>query len=196
MQEIDEPRLEHDLEYRYEYLKEFVGFGPDDVAAIRETLALLAPIIPEIVDESYKTLLSNTATARHFVPRQSGFQGNAPESIEALSISHEQIQFRKDHLQRYLMNLLGHSYDSKVVKFFDVTARIHTPNAGNPNINVPLVQMNAFMGRLSDILTDKILGLEIEADAKLRCLRAFHKILWLQNDFICRQYQEPATPGE
>src|SRR5688500_4143634 len=31
---IDEPRLESDLSYRFGYLAEFMGFGPDDIATI------------------------------------------------------------------------------------------------------------------------------------------------------------------
>jgi hypothetical protein len=93
-----------------------------------------------------------------------------------------------DHMQSYLMQLLGHAFDSRIAVLFDAVGKMHTPKTGNPNINVPLVQMNAFMGMLADLLTDRVLTLNADHDTKINCLRAFHKILWIQNDFITRHY--------
>ncbi len=36
MEKLDEMRLELDLAYRYGFLKNFMGFGDEDVAAIRK----------------------------------------------------------------------------------------------------------------------------------------------------------------
>lgn len=180
MEHVDEERLETDLDYRYEFLRDFIGFGPDDVAAIRKVLGQLAPQVPAIVAESYETLLSYDLTARHFVDGKDGAEG--------LSLEDEQVKFRRDHLQRYLMNLLGHSFEKKIAAFLDTVGKMHTPKAGSPDVNVPLVQMNAFMGLLSDVLTRRLLELDTDSDTKIACLRAFHKILWLQNDFINKHY--------
>jgi hypothetical protein len=65
---------------------------------------------------------------------------------------------------------------------------MHTPKAGSKNIHVPLVQMNALMGFVSDALLATILGLEVDNETKTRALRAFNKLLWLQNDLISRHY--------
>ena len=188
MEKLDEARLELDLVYRYEFLKNFVGFGDEDVAAIRKVIAQLATQVPEIVEEQYQKLLAYDATARHFVERQHGYEGPLPESLADLSAEHGQVKFRMDHMQRYLMQLLGHSFDNKIAVLFDAVGKMHTPKTGNPKINVPLVQMNAFMGMLADVLTRRLLALDTDHDSKINCLRAFHKILWLQNDFITRHY--------
>ena len=63
MQVIDEARLETDLQHRFEYLAEFVGFGPEDVAAIQAFAPHLGPRIGELVETTYKTLLQFDATA-------------------------------------------------------------------------------------------------------------------------------------
>lgn len=39
---IDEARLETDTPYRFGYVADFMGFGPDDVAAIHAAAPLLA----------------------------------------------------------------------------------------------------------------------------------------------------------
>ena len=189
MRVIDEERLESDLQYRYEYLADFIGFGPQDVATIQAAGPLLGPLIPQLVDQTYQKLLRYTATARHFVPRQAGYDGPLPPSIEQISAQHPQIQFRKEHLARYFMQILTRSYDSKMVLYLDMVGKIHTPRAGSQEIDVPLVQMNALMGLLSDILGDALVSQCGDLATAWRTLRSFQKLLWLQNDFITRHYQ-------
>ena len=188
MQTIDEARLESDIEYRYQFLCDFIGFTDEDVKTIQGLVVHLAPVIPSVVEQTYEKLLSYDATARHFVPRQHGYEGATPDSISDLSTNHEQIQFRKEHLTRYLMQLVGRAYDAKMIAYLDMVGKIHTPKAGNSAIDVPLVQMDALMGLISDILIQTITELNIEAEQKLGAIRAFSKLLWVQNDFIVRHY--------
>ena len=193
MKHIDEAQLESDLEYRYQYLADFIGFDADDVAAIHASVAHLAPLIPDIVEATYEKLLAGDATARHFVPRQHGFEGDLPQSLHELTEESAQIQFRKEHLRRYLMQLVGRAYDAKMVLYLDTVGKIHTPKAGNQEIDVPLVQMNALMGLLSDELIKAIIGFPVEPDDRLRTIRAFNKLLWIQNDLINRHYRAEHT---
>lgn len=189
MKHIDEPRLEQDLAYRFGYLTEFVGFGKDDVTAIHAAAAHLAPVVPALVDAVYDKLFSYDSTKRHFVPRQSGYEGAVPDSVEALTLQHEIIQFRKGHLARYLTALVTRPYDGKMVEYLDRVGAIHTPKAGSPQLDVPLIQMNALMGFVSDALTATILSLNLPRETEVASLRAFNKLLWLQNDLITRHYQ-------
>jgi Protoglobin len=133
-------------------------------------------------------LLSYDATARHFVPRQSGFTGPLPDDVSTLTQISPPIQFRKEHLSRYFMQLLGRAYDDKMTQYLDMVGKIHTPLAGNKAIDVPQVQMNALMGLLADTLTETILQQPLDAATILGTLRAFQKLLWIQNDFIHRHY--------
>ena len=189
MQKIDESRLETDPVYRYEFLAGFIGFTTDDIKLIQSSAPHLGPRIPELVNQTYEKLLSNDATARHFVPRQHGYDGPAPADLTALTAEHPQIQFRKDHLNRYFIALIGRSYDAKMVQYLDMVGRIHTPLAGNKEINVPLVQMNALMGVISSVLIGSIREWPIPPEVKLQTIEAFNKLLWIQNDFINRHYQ-------
>lgn len=188
MQTIDEQRLETDSLYRYEYLAEFIGFSEDDVRLIQAFAPHLGPQIGELVDRTYAKLLSYDATARHFVPRQHGYEGNIPANLNELDTNHPQIKFRKDHLNRYFMQLIGRSYDAKMVQYLDMVGKIHTPNAGSKQIDVPLVQMNVLMGLVSDTLMKVIIDSPLDNAHKTQTLRAFNKLLWIQNDFITRHY--------
>jgi hypothetical protein len=185
---IDEPRLEKDLGYRFQYLTEFVGFTPDDAKAIRAAAPALAPLVPTLVDAVYAKLYTYAATWRHFVPRQFGYEGETPQDLAHLTPDHPQIRYRKEHLSRYLAALVTKPYDGKMVEYLDMVGKIHTDKAGAKQIVVPLVQMNALMGFVADAFTATILGLKLDRDAEVKTLRAFGKLLWLQNDLIARHY--------
>lgn len=192
MRKIDERRLETDLEYRFAYLTEFIGLNIDDMASIHAAAPLLAPIVPQLVDTIYEKLHTYDATWRHFVPRQHGYEGETPAGIEFLTVDHEQIQFRKHHLGRYFTALVTRAYDAKMVSYLDMVGKIHTEKAGASEIDVPLVQMNALMGFVADALTSAILGFGLPRDEEVRTLRAFGKLLWVQNDLITRHDQRAA----
>jgi hypothetical protein len=188
MKRIDEPRLEEDLGYRFGYLAEFMGFGPDDVAAVHAAAPHLAPIVGSLVDAIYLKLFAYDATKRHFVPRQFGYEGEAPKDLESLTLDHPQIAFRKDHLTRYLVKLVTAPYDGKMVSYLDLVGKIHTPKAGSKALSVPLVQMNALMGFVAVAIQEAVLGLPLDAPTKAKTAAAFSRLLWLQNDLIVRHY--------
>ena len=126
------------------------------------------------------------------MPRQHGFEGETPADLKSFSVDHPQVRFRKDHLNRYFIQLIGRGYDAKMVQYLDMVGKIHTPKAGNKEINVPLVQMNALMGVISHALLNSISEWPLPPEVRLNTIKAFNKLLWIQNDFINRQYQEGA----
>lgn len=189
MQHIDEPRLETDTDYRFGYVAEFVGITGDDLDAIHAAAPALAPLVPALVDAVYDKLFGYDATKRHFVPKQSGYEGDTPTSIQELSLDHPMIAFRKKHLGKYLESLVTRDYDGSMVAYLDMVGKIHTPKAGSKDLDIPLVQMNALMGFVADALIATILGLGLDRDTESKTLRAFNKLLWVQNDLITRHYQ-------
>jgi hypothetical protein len=190
VKQIDEQRLEDDVAYRVGYVSEFMGFGPEDIAAIQGAATHLAPLVPVLVDAVYVKLFAYDATKRHFVPRQSGYEGSVPKSIDSLTLDHDIIEFRKQHLGRYLVALVTRAFDDKMINYLDMVGKMHTPKAGSESLDVPLVQMNALLGFVADALTNVIFGLQLDREAEARTVRAFNKLLWLQNDLITRHYQE------
>lgn len=190
MKHIDEAKLESDLGYRFGYVSEFMGFGADDIAAIHASAAHLAPVVPALVDAVYDKLFSYDATKRHFVPKQSGYEGSVPQSLSSLTQDHEMIKFRKQHLTNYLVKLVTAPYDAKLVVYLDMVGKIHTPKAGSKDIVVPLVQMDALMGFVADALVGVLMGLDMALDVKTKAVRAFTKLLWIQNDLIVRHYAQ------
>ncbi len=196
MQVIDEDRLETDVAYRFGYLADFMGFGADEVRTLHAAAEWLKPHVPALVDAIYDKLFAYDATKRHFLPRQSGYDGPVANDLASLSTDHEVIQFRKNHLGRYVTALVTRPYDAKMVGYLDMVGKMHTPWAGSPDLDVPLVQMNALLGFLADALTRTIFSLGLERDEEMGAIRAFTKVLWIQNDLVNRHYQRrPAEAG-
>ena len=188
LKHIDEAKLESDLAYRVEYLMEFMSFGEDDISTVHAAAPAVAPLVDTLVDAVYDKLFEYDCTKRHFVPRQSGYEGDVPPDLASLTLDHEQIKFRKNHLANYLKKLVTAEYDAKMLSYLDMVGKIHTTKAGSDTIDVPLVQMNALMGFVSDALIKAIAGLGLDHDAEIQAIRSFSKLLWIQNDLISRHY--------
>lgn len=193
MQKIDEGRLEQDLDYRFGYLAGFLEFTESDIKAIHAAAGLVAPEVPKLVDAVYDKLSQYDATWRHFVPRQHGYEGPVAESIDTLSMTDEVIEFRKQHLARYLQALVTREYNAKFVSYLNMVGAMHTPAKGNKSLDVPLVQMNALLGFVADALIATICDFDLDAETKAKTVRAFSKLLWLQNDPVNRHYAERLT---
>jgi hypothetical protein len=196
MRKIDEARLENDLSYRFGYLADFMQFEAEDIAAIHGAASILAPVVPTLVDAVYDKLFTYDATWRHFVPRQHGYEGEVADSVDSLSMDDEVISFRKQHLARYLTALVTKPYDGKMVRYLDNVGVMHTPSYGSAAIDVPLVQMNALLGFVADALHATVFSLNLDRETEQRTLRAFSKLLWLQNDLINRHYARIAAAEE
>ncbi len=196
MKKIDESRLESDLAYRFGYLAEFMEFSAEDIAAIHGAAGILAPCVPALVDAVYVKLFHYDATKRHFVPPQHGYEGRLATDVESLSLSDDVIEFRKQHLARYLAALVTKPYDDKMVQYLDTVGAMHTPVAGSAKLNVPLVQMNALLGFVADAINATIFDLALDQETERRTVRAFNKLLWLQNDLINRHYAAMAQAEE
>jgi hypothetical protein len=196
MKRIDETRLENDLAYRFAYLTEFIGFAADDIQAIHGAAKLLGPKVAGLVDAVYVKLFNYDATKRHFVPPQAGYEGELAADVDTLSLEDDVIQFRKQHLARYLATLVTKPYDAKMVQYLNVVGAMHLPSMGSADVDVPLVQMNALLGFVADAITATIFGLGLDAETEQRTIRAFSKLLWLQNDLINRHYAKIAVEEE
>jgi len=98
MRQVDARALAQPAE-RLRFLHEFVGFSADDRAAMTESLAVLGPHLPRILDQLYDFLLDREDTRRIFLGAQ-------------LEIDPIYIAQRKEHLTEWvLMAAAGSSLD-------------------------------------------------------------------------------------
>ncbi|KAF5330521.1 hypothetical protein D9619_005682 [Psilocybe cf. subviscida] len=200
MQFVTESSLS-DLPHRIQYLRNFVDFTSEDAAILHTTKPLIAPLIPTVVDTVYDKLLSFSVTAKAFVPRQTGYSGATPTKLADLSQDHPQIRFRKDFLANYLVKLVSMDYEKiESWQYLDKVGLMHTGQSGfshrvnKPALRVEYVHCAALLGYVEDIVINAILTHpDIELETKTAALRAFNKILWIQNDLFARHYIPEAS---
>ncbi|EFC45372.1 predicted protein [Naegleria gruberi] len=191
MEVIEEKRLFTDLPYRFAYVAKFVGFGEEDVKYIHESAAVLAPLVPTVVDLVYKKLFSFDVTKKTFMVRNDKFQGKMEDTLDELSdTSSEQIKFRKDMLSKYLVKLVTADYsDPALVKYLDWVGKIHTTKAGNKDIVIDYIHINALFGYVSDVLLGTIaMCPQLNEEQRAKTVQAFNKLLWIQNDLFAKYY--------
>jgi hypothetical protein len=98
MQHISSASLE-DLPSRISYLSSFLDLTASDGEALLASKPLVAPLVPAILDAVYQKLLSFDITAKAFVPRNTGYEGETVKSVQELTMEHPQIAMRKDFLK-------------------------------------------------------------------------------------------------
>ena len=74
-----------DLLMQVQSLQDFIAFSSSHATALHYLRSVVTPLVPAILDAVYKKLLSFGITAKSFMPRQTGYTGIAPESIEELT---------------------------------------------------------------------------------------------------------------
>ncbi|KAG1463151.1 hypothetical protein G6F56_005355 [Rhizopus delemar] len=194
MQHIDSNKLYQDSMYRNEFVTGFMDFGAKDIEAIKAVADKVRPLVPVVVDAVYQKLFEYDVTKKHFVPKNEGFSGEAPTSLEDLTLDHPQIKFRKDFLSKYLYKVLSGPYDERFLKYIDWVAKIHTDTPDKKSkINVDYIHINALMGFVESTLVGGLLSLNLDRETEANALLAFNKILWIQNDCFARYYCNPST---
>jgi len=189
MQHIEASSLSS-LPERIAYLKSFLNFSPEDAAALHAAKPVVAPLIPTVLDAVYAKLLSFDITAASFVPRNTEYKGEIVGSVHQLGIESPQILFRKTFLKNYLVMLVTADYDSeKTWEYMDKVGLMHTGASGfKKELKVDYIHVGMLLGYVVDILLSAVLAADLEITTKTAVLKAFNKVIWIQNDLFSRHY--------
>lgn len=207
MTSAERPAVQHvpetsfrDVSGRVAYLKAFLRFTDEDGAALNDAKPLIAPALPAVLDMIYTNLISFDVTAKAFVPRQPEQEQNGPEAtcVEDLTLTHPNILHRKDFLKLYLVKLVSNtdwSDNSKFWDYLDKVGLMHTGEPGfkhrakRPQLRVELMHCSALLGFVEDIVLNAVMGAEdVDLPTKTKIIRAFNKLLWIQNDLFLKHY--------
>ncbi|RPA90156.1 hypothetical protein L873DRAFT_476914 [Choiromyces venosus 120613-1] len=185
-----------DLQTRVDYLKSFVNFTEADAAALHAAKPVVDALIPSIVEAVYKKLLSYDITAKAFVPKQTGYEGDVPTKVEELNLEHPMVKFRMGFLKGYLGKLVAADYDDlKTWEYLDKVGIMHTGVAGfahrakKPGLRVEYIHMGLLLGYVVDVVIGAVLAHpDLDNETKSAVLRALNKVIWIQNDLFARHY--------
>jgi len=191
-----------DLSSRVAYLSAFLGLTEADGEALRASKPLVAPLIPTILDAVYSKLLSFDITAQVFVPKNTDYEGELVQSVGELTLESPQIKYRQDFLKNYLVRLVSTSDLSPSSSFWVYLNNVgimHTGRPGfkhrqnKPELRVEYIHMGALLGYVIDIVVGAVMDMDVIDNAtKSKVIRAFNKVLWIQNDLFARHY----IPGQ
>ena len=151
----------------FEELKRYVGWGPEDEAALRALHAPAAPRFPAIAEHFYDTILSH------------------PDARRSLAGGEAMVGHLKVTLQRWLDNLLSGPWDDA---YYQARCRI-----GRKHVQIDLPQhymfgaMNVVRRALNQVIDDTWLARPAELGA---ARRALGRILDLELAIMLHTYRE------
>jgi hypothetical protein len=188
------------LAYRFNFVAEMANFGPDDIAAVKGSAPLLAPLVPAVVDAVYEQLFKFDITKQHFLPKTKDYEGKVANDLKELKLDSEQVKYRKDFLGKYLVRLVTAEYDAEFIKYLDYVAKIHTNASGRKGdklLQVDLVLVNSLFAWFHGFLVTALdshpdLQSKEAQPTRTKTIAAFSKLLWIQNDFFLKYYVNEA----
>jgi hypothetical protein len=161
-------------EARVHFLEDFIGFGEVDRGAIRQSLLVLGPRLPAILDALYDHLLGYDETKRLFL----GTDGPVDPAY---------IAQRKEHLTEWLLTVAASDEPNAFSNYIVKIARQHTRLSGDEKREVPpryIVALTAFLqANFTTAIFEAIPDSPAEA---LRTSLAWSKLLMIQLELFLK----------
>ncbi|KAJ1895534.1 hypothetical protein LPJ66_004536 [Kickxella alabastrina] len=201
MQTIDHDRLYTDLQYRFDYVSQFVGFSKRDQELIQLSGTVVGGLVPTIVDAVYDKLSNYDLTWNHFAQEQEGLQlkqDEASKQANQVTMGSEVITFRKTMLTKYLKKLVTAEWNLSYLKYLDWVGHIHTTTPlKKSTINVEYIHINALFGYVAAVVVGTLQKCD-EWDEEVRddIVNAYNKFFWVQNDLFARYYVKDRVLSE
>ncbi|KAJ2556532.1 hypothetical protein EV175_001945 [Coemansia sp. RSA 1933] len=189
---IDHDRLYTDVQYRYEYVSEFIGFGKKDQDLIHKSATVVGGLVPTIVNAVYANLFKYDITWRHFAQDQDGLiiKDEKSKDVSNVTMKSEVITFRKTMLTKYLKRLVTSDWNLSYLKYLDWVGHIHTTTPmKKSSIDVEYIHCNALFGYLSSVFVDTLQKrTEWDDDTRDSIIQAYVKFFWIQSDLFFKYY--------
>ncbi|BGP30805.1 hypothetical protein JCM10296v2_002562 [Rhodotorula toruloides] len=195
---VDRDRLTTELLYRVAYNRDFIEFTKDDEDVLHAAAPLILPVTMDIVDGVYEHLFLFSNTKSVFLAREEGFEGDLASRMEDLTLEHPQMKLRKKFLTMWLAKIMTADFSSSAFwEYLDAVGLMHTGRpAFKHRLNkdplvVDLQQLTLTLAWISDTVTSIVMQMpreELSSKRKMRILRAFGKIVWIQQDLFQRHF--------
>ncbi|KXL48760.1 MAG: hypothetical protein FE78DRAFT_134044, partial [Acidomyces sp. 'richmondensis'] len=186
MQHVDRKELFTSLHVRVNFLKQFLGFGEDDLIALTEGHPYIKKAAPKVVNAVYKNLLHFDITARVFSNRDSRIEED-PEIWVAENSS--AIENRKIFLRWFLTRLTSDPSDVGYWEYLDKVGFMHVGQGRRNPLHVEYTFLGATLGYIQNAIVEAILSEpNLQIGRKIAIVKAFCKLIWIQNDLLARYH--------
>jgi hypothetical protein len=174
MKQIDTAAIAADPETRMEFLEDFVGFTEDDWKALSESIRVIGPQLPGILDALYDHLLTFDDTRRIFL----GPRGEIDPSY---------IELRKEHLTAWVLTTVAGGSRRTFANYLMATGRRHTGVAGERGRSVPPRYMVGLTSHLQTAMLSAVFrALPADPAMALRMGLAWNKMLIIQLEMFLK----------
>ena len=166
---------------RLQFLEDFIGFTQDDWKALSDSVDILGPKLPQMLDALYEHLLSFDDTRRIFLGKRG-------------EVDPEYIAIRKEHLTAWLLKTVGGGDRSAFAAWLVSVGKAHTGVAGENDRVVPpryMVGLVAFIQ--TSFLSTLFEQLPNEPEKVQRMGLAWNKMMMMQLEIFLKQ-MAPAWP--
>jgi nitrite reductase/ring-hydroxylating ferredoxin subunit len=167
-----------DAEKYFHQMVEFIGFTPDDAAAIRESSLVIEKYIPSIVADFYTHLLG--------YPPTRGFFLNSDGTLNL-----DYIQKRMHHLTNFWRRTASGIYDGDYARYVDYVGMAHTSRGADPNIYIAeryVIGQVGFMQRAISRAIYEELN-EMDPDLERRATHAWNLLMMVILEMLARAYE-------
>lgn len=158
-------------------MTEYVGFGPEDAQAIRQTRPILEKYLPEIMGDFYTHLLRYPPTRKFFLKTDG-------------SVDQEYLELRMRHQTNFWLRLCQGQPDAELARFMDYVGRAHTARGADPRIYIAERYVTGQVGFMAHAIT-RAISQELhiaDEDFELRALEAWNKLLMIVLEMLARAY--------
>lgn len=182
MKSIDVAGMKADPAVRLATLESFVGFGPEDRAALRDSVKVLGPGLPGLLDAVYEHLLAHDDTRRFFLGSTS-------------KVDPDYLALRKEHLTSWLLGVaVNRGSDADFARWLVEIAKHHA-GSGPGSRRVPPRWMVGLTGWLQAAIAGALFDAGIADQADLRrYLVAWNRFLIVQLEMFLHVIA-PSFPG-
>lgn len=165
---------------RMQFLEDFTGFTQDDWSALTDSVDVLGPKLPGLLDALYEHLLSYDDTRRIFMGKRG-------------EIDPEYMAIRKEHLTAWVLKTVGGGDRSAFAAWLTAVGKAHTGVAGEPDRVVPPRYMVALMSFVQTALWSALFAEVNDLKKIQRMGLAWNKMLMIQLELFLKQIA-PAWP--
>jgi len=187
---IDKNRLNNDLRYRFDYIAKCLDFTQNDIDILNILAPIIFPLLPNIIEKTYKKLYSVDITQNYFLLHHDGFENFSSNKDFDVTLISAQIDYRKDMLNIYFKYVLTQNdWNDTFLQYLSRVGEIHTIKGGSTSINVDYIHINTLLSFLENAFISIIWDTEnLHEKKKLDALCAINKFFCIQNDFFTMHY--------
>ncbi|PYH35318.1 uncharacterized protein BO87DRAFT_424821 [Aspergillus neoniger CBS 115656] len=186
IKQVTRKELYTDFSKRMDFLRLFLDLTDDDIIVFNKGAKFLKAALPVLTHRLYAKMLDFDITARALRVRSTESDAQVDEYF---TLDGPHVQRRKIFWKWYLTRLFSDPSRLEYWEYLDKVGKMHTGKILMHPLKIEYMHMNTCLGYVKELAYETISGHpEMSYPFKFTLIRAFNKIMTIQNDLISRCY--------